>query len=137
VLHDDEEPIAVVGDFMNRADVRMIERGGCARLAMKLAARIAANCSCHQLDSHVALQLCVARTINFAHPAGAEQADDFVPAESSARRKAHLQCADYTYHDVSKAQLQGTSTKFVFPHKRFQCCWALVVSFAKTRIVTD
>ena len=39
VFHHDEQPIVGVGDFVNRADVWMIQRGRCARFIEKPAAR--------------------------------------------------------------------------------------------------
>ena len=63
---------------VNRADVRMIERGEQARFAREAGAafRIGGEVRRQDLDRHVATELAVARAIDLAHAASAERGDD-------------------------------------------------------------
>src|ERR1700749_1416468 len=46
------------------------------------------------LDGHVALQGCIARTIDLAHPASAQRRDDFIGIQSGSPSKGHI-ATDY------------------------------------------
>src|SRR6266545_801842 len=76
---------------VNRADVRVIERREQARLAFEScgSCRIAGEVIRKYLDRHIARKLYVARLVDLTHPPGAERREDFVRAETSARRKRH------------------------------------------------
>ena len=68
----------------------MIERAGGARLLLEAPQRgrgRAANARRQHLDGDVAAEPRVARAIDLAHPAGAEQADDLVTAPARAGRE--------------------------------------------------
>jgi hypothetical protein len=71
---------------MERADVWMIQAGDRTSLAppRSPAARVREGRRWENLDRHFAAQSGVASAIDLAHPAGAQQRDDFVGAEQSA-----------------------------------------------------
>ena len=69
VLHDDEVHVVVAADVVDGDDVRMVERGGGARLAQK-ARPLRRRCPLGEhLDCHVALQPRIAGEIDGAHAA--------------------------------------------------------------------
>ena len=71
--------------------LRMIERREDLRFALKRASRSgsAGRRLGQNLERDVAIQLRVARAIDLAHPAGAEQRDDLVVAEPGSSREGH------------------------------------------------
>ena len=87
VLHHDE--IVAVGrlDLVNGDDVRVIEgRGGVCFLDKPAAAILVADAVGRQyLDGHLAVQTRIARAIDLAHPAGADESEDLVRPECRAR----------------------------------------------------
>ena len=91
VFHDDEGDAALFADVMDRADVRMAElRDG---LRLTLEARPPRGVVHHggrqHLDRDVAVEPRIVRPVDLAHPARAEQAHDFVGAESRAGGNRH------------------------------------------------
>ena len=83
VLHDDEDPLVVLIDLVDGADVRVVERGDGLRLVdQALPGLLAAgDCVGQHLDGHFAAKRAVLRQKDFAHPARAELTDDPVVAE--------------------------------------------------------
>ncbi len=88
-LHGDEERAAFFADFVDLADVRMVDAGGRAGLAPEApACRLVLLERQHHLQRHGALQPFIVRLIHDAHSAGAELAADRVVAD--ARWEAFL-----------------------------------------------
>ena len=91
VFHDDERDVLLVADVMDRADIRMAELRDGPRLT--LAARAPRGVVHHagrqHLDRDVAVQPRIVRPVDLAHPAGAEQAHDFVGTKSRAGTNRH------------------------------------------------
>ena len=89
IFHDQEGHALVVADVIERADVRMTELRDRLRFAIeplpKL--RIDGHAGGKNLDGDRAVEARVRRPIDFAHPAGAVQRDDFVRSQSRARRQ--------------------------------------------------
>jgi hypothetical protein len=81
-LHHQEIDFAFAADVVERADVRMIQRGDRAGFALETLAalRVRGKIRRQNLDRNVAPEARVARSIDFAHTAGAEGDDDFVGA---------------------------------------------------------
>ena len=86
ILHDQVGRALVFADVVQRADVRMIERGDCARFAVEALAElwIARELRAENLDRDGSVEPRIARPINFAHPARAEGSLNLVRAESNA-----------------------------------------------------
>ena len=87
VLHRDEmhalsygRATARLTNFINVSDVRMVQRRRSFRLAHEALHPISirSNLSGQNLQSNLAIKLCILRQIHFAHPAHAELRDDFV-----------------------------------------------------------
>jgi hypothetical protein len=83
-----------VGRFLepvNRADVRMIERGQDLRFTFEPSEpiRIEGERRGQDLDGHVAPELGVVRLIDLAHPARSDGGEDFVGAEFCAGSQGH------------------------------------------------
>jgi hypothetical protein len=69
-------------NFVDRADVRMIQRGGGARFAHQAQPRVRIANGCRQqFDRHVAIKAIVVRPVHLAHPTRAEQRIDAIKAE--------------------------------------------------------
>jgi len=82
-LHGDERASVVLANFMNRADVRVIERSrrpGLTNQASRGCGIVSIGRRQH-LDGDVALKPLVERSIDLAHPAHAEQRDDPIRAQ--------------------------------------------------------
>lgn len=90
-LHDDEVLAAVFPDLVDRANVRVVERGGRAGLAQQALARglVAAVVRRQHLQGHVAAQHHVAGAVDHPHPAGAELRVDAVMAQHAAEHGVH------------------------------------------------
>ena len=91
VLHREERPAAVFADFVDRAHVRVIERGRGLRFANQ--ARVAGLVtvgSGDDLDCHEPLQRRILREVHLAHAAGAELAQNAIPADGLGRHPALL-----------------------------------------------
>ena len=90
-LGDDEGRAVVLPNVVDGEDVRVVERAGGASLLLEACEALGV---CRELrgqhfDRHVAPDLRVAREIDLAHPALAEQGADFVAAEAGVRGKNH------------------------------------------------
>jgi hypothetical protein len=79
-LHHDEGPAILLADFMNRADVGMIEGGSGLRLALKTGQRLRVfgNFVGQKLQGDEAMQAEVLGLVNNAHPATTEFVDNAV-----------------------------------------------------------
>ena len=79
-------------EAVDRADVRMIERGQHLGLALEAceAFGVVSNRCGQQLQRDVAPEPGIACAIDLAHAASAEQRDDLVRAEDSARHHGYL-----------------------------------------------
>src|SRR5229473_39136 len=79
-LHGDEASAALLADFVNGADVGVIQRGGGSRLAPKKFQGLRVLCQGlrQELQSHEPAQLHILRFINHAHAAAAELLYDAV-----------------------------------------------------------
>ena len=73
-LHDDERPSVVLPDVVDDADVRVVERGGEVGLAVEARerGRVGRHPRRQELERHVAPELCIVRTVDDTHPAGAQ-----------------------------------------------------------------
>ena len=93
-LHRDEGLAVEVTDFVDGADVRMVQRGRGARLGEKAAARLlGVRRVGEHLEGHLALQSQVARTVDLTHAAGADERLDLVLAASGRRIQCHAPAA--------------------------------------------
>src|SRR5246500_1424973 len=79
-LHGDEASAVLLADFVNGADVGVIQRGGGSRLAPKTFQGLRVLCQGlrQELQGHEPAQLHILRFINHAHAAAAELFDDAV-----------------------------------------------------------
>jgi hypothetical protein len=75
-------------DVIERADVRMIQRGNGMGLAVKAFAelRVAGHVRRQDFDRDRAIETGIPRFVDFAHPAGAERRDDFIRTQTRAAR---------------------------------------------------
>ena len=78
-------------DVVQRADVRMVERRDGARFALEALAElgIGGECVGQDLDRDDAIEPRVARLVDLAHAAGADEREDFVGAEAGAGGQSH------------------------------------------------
>jgi hypothetical protein len=99
-FHDQERRRALFADVVERADVGMRNAGDRARLlaeAVEPSWRRVGSGVGQELGRDDAIEPCVTRAIDFAHPAGADTGEDFERAElrswSQRHRLAHAtQC---------------------------------------------
>jgi hypothetical protein len=70
----------MMADVVERADMRMAERGNRARFALESLLKFGVTVS-QQLDRHASIEPRVAGFIHLAHAARSEQPDDFIRAE--------------------------------------------------------
>ena len=91
-LHDEELALVLSPDIEERADVRVIERRDCPRLALEAGAELLVHGESpgENLDRHIAAEARVAASIHFAHPASTEGRNDFVRADAAAGQEGHL-----------------------------------------------
>ena len=80
-----------LADVVERADVRMIERRDRARFALEAVAelRIGRELRRQNFDRDRAIEARVARPIDFAHAARANERDDFIDAKLRSSRQGH------------------------------------------------
>ncbi len=80
VLHGDVVSGAVLAEFVDCDDVRMIQRRGGVRFALETAEAfvVGGKFGGENFDGGAAAKLGIAREVNFTHSARAQQADDFV-----------------------------------------------------------
>ena len=81
-FHDEEGKTLVLADVEQGADVRVGEARHRPGLPLETLALegVRRDQRVHELDGHLAVEPGVARTVDLAHPAGAERADDLVGA---------------------------------------------------------
>jgi hypothetical protein len=81
-FRDDVEHLAILADFKQRHDVRMVQaRRGEPFLSQPAHAhRIVGHPVPHDFDRHFAMQLEVGRMIDLAHATGGQMANDAKPA---------------------------------------------------------
>ena len=87
VLHDDEAPaVGKLAERVDRADVRVIERRGAARLALEAGKTrgVAREGRGQDLHGDLAAEPAVPREVHLAHPAPAERAENLAIAEDVA-----------------------------------------------------
>ena len=96
-LHDDVRPAVVLADFVDRADVRMIERGHGARLAQHapLGSGSRPTLSGRILMATRRPSVLVVGEIDLAHPARSDERDDAVVAEDLRNAFAHRRMLPY------------------------------------------
>jgi hypothetical protein len=86
VFHREECTAGRVAHLVDRADVRVVQRGGRSRLAQDAGARRVAVGRVQQLDRDRPLERRIVRQEDRAHAAMAEEAHDFIAADSMAWR---------------------------------------------------
>ena len=88
-LHDEIGMALVLADVVQRTDVRMFEPRDVPRLALEPLAplRIGGEARRQHLDGHRAVEPRVLRLEHLAHPALADEGDDFIRAEPRAGRE--------------------------------------------------
>ena len=81
----------LTADVVERADVRVVERGDRAGFALEPLAelRVAGEVRRQDLDRDGAIETRVARLVDLAHPARAERRHDFVRTESRTGGERH------------------------------------------------
>ncbi len=91
VLEHQEIETGVLADVVQRADVRMIERGDGPRLALEAHAEVgvARDVGGEHFDGDQPIESSVTRPIDFAHAAGADGSLDDVRTESRADGERH------------------------------------------------
>ena len=79
-FHRDERYALVFVDIVNRADIRMVQRGRSASLALESLerGRISRDAQRHKFQRHLPPQLRILSAIHHAHPAAAHLLDDAV-----------------------------------------------------------
>ncbi len=85
-LHDQERQVAVMADVVERADVRMVERRGGARLALEALERrgILRELGREELDGDLAAETRVLGAVDDTHPAFADLVEDAVVGDGLA-----------------------------------------------------
>ena len=86
VLHGDAGATVVRGDFVNRADERMIESGGGARLAEQLFQTIGLAGRRDELERDLAVEHHVIGETHLAHASSADDFDDLVAGFGGVQR---------------------------------------------------
>ena len=87
VLHHDKGPVAVLGDFVDRADVRMVEGRGRTRLRENARRPLSIVLGVYELDRDRPLQAAVERQIDRAHASCPEEVLYLVLPHTVARLK--------------------------------------------------
>ena len=78
-------------EAVDGGDVLVIELGKEPRFSLETFQAPLVSCEClgEDLDRNIAIELCIACSINLAHPAFADGLDDFVVVELLTRSKRH------------------------------------------------
>jgi len=86
VLHHEEVDVALLADVVQRADVRVIQRGDRLRFALEPVAplRIVGEMRRQHFDRDRAVQSRVGCFVDLAHAAGAQRGDELVRSEFGA-----------------------------------------------------
>ena len=103
VLHGNEQRAVVLTDFVDRADVRVIERGRRLRLAQQPGVRrgVGAGRGRQHLDGDAAIKRGILAEVHLAHAAGAQRPQDPV----SPNRFGSHQCGRAApYHGIDAAR---------------------------------
>ena len=90
-FHHQEGVAVVIADVEERADVRVRELRDGARFAVESIAQLGIHRqrARQHFDRHRSVQPCVARSIDFAHSAGADGREDLVRTEARAFGEGH------------------------------------------------
>ena len=88
-LRDDVRGRAVGTDLVNRQDVRMVQRSRGASFLFEATEPIRIGAGRQDLDRDVAAEPGVARAVDLAHPAGADERHDFVRANPGTWDERH------------------------------------------------
>src|SRR5207245_4613352 len=90
-LHDEELLPLVFSHVVNRADVRIVERGCgvCFTLEAPLRAGFHGETRRQNLDSDASFEARVSGAVNFAHPASANERFNSIWTQVGARRQVH------------------------------------------------
>jgi hypothetical protein len=94
--HQERNALSSYADVVDRADIRMLERGNRASLALEPRAPlwIGRHVGRQHFDGDRAIEPRVAGRVDLAHPARAERRKDLVGAEARAGGESHVQgCA--------------------------------------------
>ncbi len=96
VLHCDERAAVLLAGVMNRADIRVIQSGSGAGLALEAVQRlrIAREFATQELECYEAVEPCVLRFVDHPHPAAAQFSGDAVVGDRRAGRKATVFARD-------------------------------------------
>ena len=91
VLHHQEVDAVLVADVVKGADMRVVQAGDGAGFALEALAkfRVGGQVGRQNLDGDGAVEARVFRAIDLAHAAGADERQDLVGAETSARGEGH------------------------------------------------
>ena len=86
ILHDEERRTVLFAHVVQRADVWMIKLRNRAGFAVEALTelRIGSERAGENLDRDRAIEPCVARLVDLAHPSRAERGEDFVRAKARA-----------------------------------------------------
>src|SRR2546425_3121586 len=88
-LHDDERLGSLLADFVNRADVRVVESGSGLRLALETvqSLRISGYLVRQELQGHKAVQLDVLGLVHDAHASAAQLLDNAIVRDGLAEHR--------------------------------------------------
>jgi hypothetical protein len=97
-LHHQGKPAVRFLKAIDSGNAGMIECGESAGFALQARHGLAVMCQGRrqQLQSNVAPQLRVTRTVHFAHAAGAKRRDNFIDSKTDPRTKCHKACPNHT-----------------------------------------
>ena len=86
-LHHDERPAVLIADVVDRADIRVIQRGGGAGLQLETPSPVGIGRQRRrqELDRDAACEASVAPLVDLAHPARRREGLDFIRAEPAPR----------------------------------------------------
>ena len=115
-LHGQEVDAARLLHRVDRHDVRVVQRGHRAGLALESLEpfRARRHLRRQHLESHVAAELRVPRAVHLSHPARADRREDLVGPEAGAGRKCHrvaerLQCPIRKQHPYGERHQERDS----------------------------
>ena len=96
---------------VNLTDVRMVQRRNRARLLLEStdAVRVRGQFLRQHLDGDLPIKAFVTCAIHLAHPAPAEERDDFVRAEARTRLQGHLNISSRLYWQFQNILAKGQS----------------------------
>ena len=135
VLHDEEVDLVMAPDVVERADVRVRERGDCPRFAGEAGAHLFIACvTCGQdFDRHRAIETGIDRPKDFSHAAGTESAFDPVGAEGDTRADLEAivqqRCGGCPERSIQE------DTRYVLTKQRLHLASQVLV--ARTRLVEE